>query len=246
MKDSYVKPIIGIVGRSFESDGASVIELNEDYRLAVVKAGGLPVILVPTDITRYGINNLDSEIGHLSAEEKTSLLSLLELCDGFLITGGSRWYEFDEVICTYAINNDVPILGICLGMQIMASMDHFCGDLRSDQTIKNCTNINHCQQKRDYVHKINILPGKLMEILDIRQIKVNSRHDFHVEPKDWFIVDAYSEDGLIEAIDIPNHSFALGVQWHPENMIFYDPVMLKLFKSFVNAARSYKNLKDIC
>lgn len=246
VKNYCSKPVIGIVARAYQKEGTSVIELNEDYRLAIVKAGGIPLILVPIDDVRYGIDDLNPSIGHLSLDQKNELLSLLKMCNGFLLTGGSRWYEFDEVILKYAIDNDVPVLGICLGMQILANMDHFVGDLRSDRTIKNFTSIDHCQQGIDYVHKVNILPGELMKILDVNQICVNSRHNFHVEAKDFFVVDAYSEDGLIEAISIPNHSFTLGVQWHPENMIFYDSEMLKLFQALIKASQLYKNTKDIC
>lgn len=228
------KPVIGIIGRSFIVDDESVICVNEDYRLAVVKAGGVPVVLIPPNYLKYGITQ-PRDAGRLTDGEKENLYAVLRGCDGFLMTGGSRWYDFDEIVCRYAIDNDIPILGICLGMQILANIDNFCGDIRSDKTIKNDTSINHCQEKVDYVHKVRINDGKLYDILGEREILVNSRHNYHVTEKDWFNVDAYSEDGLIEALSIPNMKFALGVQWHPENMVFYDSIMLKIFESFINS-----------
>ncbi len=230
------KPIIGIVGRGFKEDKESIIELNEDYRLAIIQSGGIPFIVVPPNDLKYD-ETLPSDAGKLTAKEKQNLYRILNICDGILMPGGIRWYEFDEVICQYALDRDIPILGICLGMQILGNIDNFCGDIRSDQTQKNKTDINHCQEKNPYVHTCRIEEGILHDILRIDQIQVNSRHRYHITKKDYFHIDAYSEDGLIEAIDIPNHKFALGVQWHPETMIHYDDLMKKIFDTFIESCK---------
>jgi putative glutamine amidotransferase len=49
-------------------------------------------------------------------------------------------------------------------------------------------------------------------------------------------VTATAPDGIVEAAEVPGHPFAIGVQWHPENLIGDDPAMLALFKGFVKAA----------
>lgn len=230
------KPIIGIVGRSFKEEEQSIIELNEDYRLAIVQSGGIPLIIIPPNNLQYD-ETLPDDAGKLNESEKNDLYRILKLCDGILMPGGSRWYEFDEVICQYALDQDVPILGICLGMQILGNVDNFCGTIYSDGTQKNETDVNHCQERAPYVHTCQIEKGMLHDILKTDQIKVNSRHHYHVVEKDYFHIDAYSEDGLIEAIDVPNHKFALGVQWHPETMIHYDDLMKKIFDTFIKSCK---------
>ena len=49
---------------------------------------------------------------------------------------------------------------------------------------------------------------------------------------------AHAPDGLIESVEGVDHPFALGVQWHPENLVHDDPVMLSLFRGLVDAART--------
>jgi len=230
------KPIIGIVGRSNKEDNNSFIKVNEDYRIAIIKSGGIPVIIVPTDTLKYGETS-PHDADELSKTSKKDLIEVLKICDGIIMTGGTRWYHFDEVICKYALDNNIPILGICLGMQILGNVDNFCGNLNSDRTVKNETAINHCQIDVPYVHKCVIKDGMLRDILKVDTIKVNSRHNYHITEKEYFKIEAYSEDGLIEAISIPNHKFALGVQWHPENMTEYDNDMKKIFDEFIKKTK---------
>jgi len=227
------KPIIGIIGRTDNIDGINVIQMNENYRLSIIKSGGLPIIIVPVDSEKYNQKNENHR--KLNNKEKKDLLDVLSLCDGILITGGTRWHEFDEIICNYAIKNNIPILGICLGMQIMSNMDNFCGTLESDQTIRNDTILNHFQENTKYIHRITLMPGILEKVLKDKDIMVNSRHNYHSANSNSFKIEAYSEDNLIEAISIPDCDFAIGVQWHPEDMIEYDNKMLDLFKNFIKS-----------
>lgn len=224
------KPIIGIICRKFIIDGESVFQLNTDYYSAIVKNGGIPLGVFSSD---YCIQNNNSNF--LSDESISDLDNILSKCNGILMTGGYNWNKCDEYILEYALKNDIPILGICLGMQIMGSMDFFNSDM-PDRTIRNDTIINHFQKGKQYVHKCKILDGLLYKILKKNSIVVNSRHNYHIEDRKYFNIDAYSEDGLIEAISIENHKFALGVQWHPESMIDYDEDMFKIFKAFIEAS----------
>lgn len=229
-----MKPIIGIVARSSRENEKSIIELNEDYRLAIVKAGGIPLVIIPTDELDYG-KVMPRQAGRLSSDAKNDFLRILSLCDGFVMTGGNRWYDCDEILCQYAYDHDLPLLGICLGMQILANMDNFTSTHVEDKTVLNDTYLEHQQPDVKYVHENILFPSQLRDILKKDKIRVNSRHRYHVKAKDCFTVSCLSEDNLVEGIEIPNKKFMLGVQWHPESMISYDPEMLMIFEALVQA-----------
>ena len=74
----------------------------------------------------------------------------------------------------------------------------------------------------------------LSKIINQDIIDVNSQHRYHITKVNNFKVSAYSEDGLIEAIELPNKKFVMGVQWHPEKMIKYDEYANKIFEKFIS------------
>ena len=86
------KPIIGIIGRGYLENSDSIMKLNEEYRLAIIKSGGIPFMILPTNDLKYG-ETLPRNAGYLTEEEKEDLYKILSLCDGFLMPGGSRWYQ---------------------------------------------------------------------------------------------------------------------------------------------------------
>lgn len=148
----------------------------------------------------------------------------LDICDGFIVPGGITWNDVDVNIIKYVFKNDKPLLGICAGMQALANIDTFV-----DNTIKV---ENHNVPNEDYVHEISINDGILKSILNKDKIKVNSRHNYMIEPKSYFKIDAVSNDGVIEAISYPEFKFIVGLQWHPEDMD--DDDQNKIFKYFIS------------
>jgi putative glutamine amidotransferase len=170
----------------------------------------------------------------MTEEEKALLTETLDSCDGIITPGGFRVYEYDKFICDYAIKNDKPLLGLCLGMQMLTFYN-------TDYSLeKNDGNgFNHFQREVKYLHTVNIVDGtKLKSILgSVSSMEVNSRHNYHITKTGEFIPSAYSFDGLIEAIELPNKRFIMGLQWHCEVMTEYDLINKKLFTNFIDACK---------
>lgn len=134
----------------------------------------------------------------------------IKTCDGIILPGGQENYDIDLKIAKYLYNRNIPTLGICLGMQIMA--------LAFDGAIEYLPNNKH-QSKKESVHKIKIKQdSKLYEILKVNELMVNSRHSEHIITTNLNIT-AISSDLVIEAVEDPTKKFFIGVQWHPESLI---------------------------
>lgn len=206
--------------------GESNIICVEEVRLAVIKFGGIPLLILPVDKEEMFCKNLYSE------DEINDLERVLSLCDGFILPGGDTWYSLDEVVIDYAIRRDKPLLAICLGMQALSKVLSGEKEIAYDNTIKNNTLINHLEPNKDYVHSVIIdKNSKLYFIIGEEKIWVNSRHSYHVPELDNTLICARSSDGLIEGVELKDKKFIIGVQWHPESNL-EDEHSKKLFKAF--------------
>jgi putative glutamine amidotransferase len=89
-------------------------------------------------------------------------------------------------------------------------------------------------------HQVNIeSSSQLSTILGGTSFKVNSAHHQAVcLPGDGVLVVSKAPDGIIEAIELPQYNYCIGVQWHPEAMVKVSDTMMPLFKSFIQASRS--------
>lgn len=234
-----MKPIIGIVGRADkEKLEYNVICCFENVRKSIIKHGGIPILILPNQDIEYE-SLTPKEVDKLTIEEKQDLMKLVDLCDGILIPGTSKLYEYDKVIYMYAKEKDIPILGICGGMQQIAISSIKEDEIRNI-IVPNNTLINHQQKDKDYVHEIKINEGTILsKIINKDKIKVNSKHKFHLENIDDLDikVSAMSVDNLIEAIEVRNKKFILGLQWHPESMLDYDEDANKIFEYFINKCK---------
>lgn len=151
-----------------------------------------------------------------------SIIEAIKLCDGIILSGGSKVTTNDIELVKYLYENNIPTLGICLGMQSM------CFAFNNKQEIKI---ENHCSLE-EYVHFINIKKDTLLyEILDNDRIKVNSRHNYAVINTN-FKVNAISDDKIIEGIEDRSKKFFLGLEWHPESL--EDDNSCKIFNYFIN------------
>jgi len=223
-----MKPIIGIVARVEYPGDTHKLVVREEIRNIVIKYGGIPISILPCENIDYTVTSYSSQ-NELSDEEKNMIVDQIKLCDGILMPGGFKINKFDRFISEYITDNDIPLLGICLGMQIMAN---YKKDLWIE---KNNSFIEH-RVETGLVHSVTLdKSSKLYEIIDKEKFMVNSRHYYHILPNQNYDIVATSDDNYIEAIEMKNKRFNIGVQWHPESM--EDDTSHKLFKKFIDACR---------
>lgn len=241
-----VKPLIGCTTyqKSIpESPHLQIIGLMPSYIEAVKAAGGIPV-LIPLTL----------------AEE--DLQAVFQRVDGILLPGGGdidpRLYQDEvtglskridanrdrtEILLTRtAVTHNKPILAICRGIQVMNVA--LGGTLWEDLDTQRFDGLHHDfngpQARTHIAHHVRINPNsRLAQVMGSTQPGVNSLHHQglrDVAPEASTVATA--PDGLVEAIEIPGHPFAVGVQWHPENLVFNDQHMLALFQGLVEASKN--------
>ena len=234
-------PLIGITaGHSKNLYGHPQVHLLRTYVDSTIKAGGIPVIIPP----------------ELSKE---SWLALYEKLDGIIFSGGADIdpetfggkshptvegidHERDMLeisMMQTVVDDDKPFLGICRGFQILTvALGGTLYTHVSDQLENSLEHSTDRDLPRDtLVHEIQVEEdSRLAKILGKPILKVNSWH--HQGAKDIparLEITAHSPDGLVEAMELPNHPFGIAVQWHPEWMP-EDASMQALFKAFVAAS----------
>jgi putative glutamine amidotransferase len=234
------KPLIGITTRNGkDSNGHPLTALQHSYTNAIMKAGGLP-ILIPSMLAEEDFLDLYSRVaGILFTGGGDVSLEYFNGSDHPRIGEVDKGRDITEIsLMLAAVNDGKPVLGICRGAQVMnvalggtlythihdqlkGALDHdYPGDLR-----------------RVLVHPVNMDENThSVEIFGETLLMVNSLH--HQGLKDIapsLRAVGYSPDGLVEVVELPDHPYAVSVQWHPEWLTDQLP-MQRLFKSFVDAS----------
>ena len=219
--------LIGILGRAYyNKDNQEIIQTHDAVRRFLNNRDDVVCItLLPT-------NNeclLNLEPGEDYVDPKLDYI--LDKCDGFIIPGGTYDYHFDEYVINYAIENDKPLLAICLGFQTLCSM--FAKDRNKFVMRTRLNNEDHHGKPDEYKHEIIIEDNtKLREIIGEERIRVDSVHyetcDFEMNT---LKITAKADDGVLEAVEYPNKKFIIGVQWHPEYLV--DENSLKILDGFL-------------
>jgi len=210
---------IGILTRNLITDyKAQVSAIPCDY-LEIVKQNAYPIFI-------------DSTLS-LSVH-KNELLEQIKDLSGFILPGGDMVSEIDLFIIDYCFKHDIPLLGICLGMQEI-------GFYFDNKIISKLSNDSHFDMDKPYIHSIYLTPnGHLCNLLNLNKINVNSRHHYHINENDNFFIEAKCND-VIEAIKVKNKKYILGLQFHPELMYSFDNNAKLIFQDFFRICKSNKS-----
>ena len=233
-----MQPVIGIT--CSEADDAGKLYLNLHYARAITAAGGVPVLLpgiAGHEVDFMGLVNgiLLSGGGDvdpfLFGEEPLPLI-------GEISPDRDR---FEVELARRAIGEGIPVLGICRGIQVMNIAAG--GTISQDISLVVRSPLKHYQQapRRYGTHGLRLLHGSVLAgALGEQEIRVNSfHHQAVVRVGDGLRAVAYSPDGIIEGLEAEK-GWALGVQFHPEEMWEQDPRFLNIFKALVEASKAGK------
>lgn len=231
-----MQPMIGVTAPL--RDGKIIV--SQDVMQAVLAGGGIPVVLPYT-------------------KNHDSIREMIERIDGLLLSGGvdidptlfgeeplpglgeimPQRDELETQLIREALGQDLPILAICRGVQMLNVVAG--GNMYQDVSSQKANILQHSQKApTDHLsHFVNIEKGsKLQQIIGQERIKVNSFHHQAVkDPAPGFQVTAAASDGVVEAIESLQHTFVVGVQWHPECSVSSDEPSQKIFRAFIAACR---------
>jgi len=234
------KPLIGLTPAHDMESGD--VKARPTYMRALKAAGAIPVVM-PLDASEEDLKQLSQDL------------------DGFLFTGGPDVHPFlfgeetqahcgnvsparDQMeisLLPMVMELQKPILGICRGIQVLniALGGNIWQDIPSQVT--RDFPLAHSQPFSYDMpcHTVALTEGSLLaRISESSSIEVNSMH--HQAVKDLapgLIASAYSTDYLIEALEMPDYPFFIGVQWHPEYLWEKNKEAFRLFQTFVKACK---------
>lgn len=215
--------------------------LRARYIRAIEELGGIPLILP-------------------LVAEPSARRRLLDRVDGLLMTGSGpdlppslygerqrykfplvseRRADFELELVRQARMRDLPLLGICGGMQ---AINVACGGSLFQDIPAQVPNAMDHRQKRKAIHVSHAVTVALKSLLNkvvaSEKLMVNSSHHQSVKTvAPSLIASAVAPDGIIEAIESPGHRFLLAIQWHPEFLFERHAVHRRLFEALLRAAR---------
>ncbi|MDU4095484.1 MAG: gamma-glutamyl-gamma-aminobutyrate hydrolase [Pantoea sp.] len=241
------KPLVGVVMCHTQKEGHPAWTLHQKYLDAIMDAGGVSVALPH----RPGLGE--------SIAQRT-----LPLLDGLLLPGSPSNIEpwrygasgeeeeadpgRDELALALippTLKLRLPLLAICRGMQelVVAAGGTLNRQLLQNPVLHYADSAAPLAEQYSPAHHIQLAAeGQLTRLLDgVASLQVNSLHKQGIQdigPR--LQAEATAEDGVIEAVSIPDHPFAIGVQWHPEWRYQDSHASFRLFEAFINACHQYR------
>ena len=211
------RPIVGITGNL----DAETCKLAVAYYKSVELAGGVPVIIPPTRSRHTMLNTLgriDALV--LSGGADINPLYMGEEPEQGLHGINPERDAFELLLARLAFDRQIPILGICRGIQTLALAlgGEMHQDIYSLPDGKKLLKHSQDAPRNTLTHSVEILPDTLLAgICGAGKIMVNSFHHQAVSRAGKHMkVSAYAADGVIEAVESSEFKPVLGVQWHPE------------------------------
>ena len=234
------KPLIGITTRNGkDSDGHPTVAIMHSYVNAVLGAGGVPVP-IPSILPEEDLRQLYAQLdGVLFSGGGDISLEHFPGSDHPRIDTVDDWRDATEIsLMRTAVQDRKPLLGICRGAQVMnVALGGTLYTHIPDQLKGALDHDYPGHLRKTIVHPVNVdETSRAAEIFGETLLHVNSLH--HQGLKDiapGLRVAGQAPDGLVEVVELPDHPYAVAVQWHPE-WLTDQPAMQRLFKSFVDAA----------
>ena len=232
-----MKPLIGVCAS--HDIGNRQFFVRENYMESLIRAGGIPVLLPM---------NTDAEVCR----------QMMERMDALFLAGGGdvdpAYYHMEKIpecgeidplrdafeflVLKEALDRNPPVFGVCRGIQVM---NVFFGGTLIQDIPTQAGGLEVHQQGDHYdlpIHSIDLCPdGLLAKIIPEKKIAVNSSHHQSIlKVADALSVDAFSEEGIIEAVHLKNSEKVYGVQFHPEHFTYKSKIAQSLFDYFVSCA----------
>jgi putative glutamine amidotransferase len=197
------------------------------YEDALARAGGRPVLITPTDDDA----RLEAMQYNGNPQPATS--------------ADSRRDAFEIRLIRGALDRNLPILGICRGIQILnVAHGGTIRDLRADKALSDHHGIGVDSFS---AHDVTIVPGThLADAVGAGVHRVNSFHGQAVDQVGSGLrASATADDGVIEGIERPDRAFVIGIQWHPEITSLTDKSALALYQALVRQADAHRATRRV-
>lgn len=236
-----MKPIIGINVDIHVIGQKQQAVTQSNYFDAVIKAGGIPVLIppMPEEDLDYLLSKIDGLMLIGGDDYSPSLYGDAKQHPTVVLTAKNR-ESHDMLLVRKAVAlSTIPILGICAGCQALniamgGSLVQDIPDEFPDSHVKHSA-VKGCWEIGFNKHTVKLTqPSKLATIYGSSTVDVpTSHHQAVKKPASAFRPVAFADDGVIEAIESPEHPYLIGVQWHPERDFDGNK---RLFDSFISAA----------
>ncbi len=230
------KPLIGLT--SYSRNDENRFNMPANYAEAIQRAGGMPVVLVPsTDNLRELINRLDGCVLTGGADIAPDLYKGKNKASIYGVNEERDSFELE--LTQYLVNDAIPTLAICRGLQVLnVAMGGTLIEHIPDEFGEKILHRGENYQKVFHSVKVNT-ESRLFQILQRPEFECPSYH--HQSVRDLapsFNSVANSDDGVIEAIESLNYPHVIAVQWHPETVADKDETQRKLFDTLVDWSKN--------